>query len=103
MEWYIWLAIILGAIIAIYILVAICMHICRYGTYRGKEPMLGKTVFITGGTSGIGKVTAISLFLRGAKVAFTGRSVKGAHNTVNELAEKLRKCKLFLLVLMIFV
>ena len=44
-----------------------------------------KTVFITGGTSGIGKATAKEFLSKGAKVIITSRSQKNIDDTKNEL------------------
>jgi retinol dehydrogenase-14 len=38
-------------------------------------PMAGKTVLVTGGTSGIGRATAIGLAAMGARVGITGRDI----------------------------
>jgi retinol dehydrogenase-14 len=40
---------------------------------EGTPPMAGKTVLVTGGTSGIGRATAMALTALGARVAITGR------------------------------
>ena len=45
----------------------------------------GKTVFITGGTSGIGKATAKEFIDRGAKVLFTSRKQENVNETEKEL------------------
>ena len=40
--------------------------------------MIGKTVLVTGGTSGIGKATAVGLARLGARVGITGRDIARA-------------------------
>jgi NAD(P)-dependent dehydrogenase (short-subunit alcohol dehydrogenase family) len=41
-------------------------------TIRG-GPMVGRTVLVTGGSSGVGRATALGLAAMGAHVAITGR------------------------------
>lgn len=76
----------------LYFLAALYLHVFSYGIYQGTKSMVGKTVFITGGTSGIGKESVIDLYLRGFKVFFTGRNAKAAHNVVDTIIEKLKNC-----------
>jgi NAD(P)-dependent dehydrogenase (short-subunit alcohol dehydrogenase family) len=42
-------------------------------THTQSGPMSGRTVLVTGGTSGIGSATAVGLSRMGARVAITGR------------------------------
>ncbi|WGK65960.1 SDR family oxidoreductase [Croceiramulus getboli] len=48
----------------------------------------GKTVFITGGTSGIGKATAKEFAEQGARVIITSRKQENIDQTVSELGEQ---------------
>ncbi|MGZ5213663.1 MAG: SDR family oxidoreductase [Actinomycetota bacterium] len=47
--------------------------------------MAGKTVLITGGTSGIGRATASGLAVMGARVAITGRDRERAEHAAREI------------------
>ena len=51
-----------------------------------RGPMSGRTVLITGGTSGIGKATAVGLAGMGAHLAITGRNRERAHAAAGEIA-----------------
>jgi retinol dehydrogenase 14 len=48
-------------------------------------PMAGKTVLITGATSGIGRATALGLATMGAQVAIIGRDRQRADDTAREI------------------
>src|SRR5437868_5298258 len=49
------------------------------------RPMTGKTVLVTGGTSGIGRATALGLARMGAHVAITGRDPGRAEDAAREI------------------
>jgi retinol dehydrogenase 14 len=49
------------------------------------RPMAGKTVLVTGGTSGIGKATAVGLARLGARVGITGRDTTRAEAAAAEI------------------
>ena len=48
----------------------------------------GKTVIVTGGTSGLGKNLVLKLIPLGAKVAFCGKSEEKMRDVLNEIKEK---------------
>ncbi len=50
-----------------------------------RRPMTGKTVLVTGGTSGIGKATALGLAGMGAQVAITGRDRRRTEDCAGEI------------------
>lgn len=50
--------------------------------------MAGQVILLTGGTSGIGRVTARMLAERGASVVITGRNRERGERTVTELSEE---------------
>ena len=50
--------------------------------------MTGKTVLVTGGTSGIGRATAIRLAAMGARVGITGRNLERTQRAAAEVASE---------------
>ena len=50
-----------------------------------RRPMTGKTVLVTGGTSGIGKATALGLAAMGAHVVITGRDRDRTEDSAGEI------------------
>src|SRR5688500_14660742 len=55
------------------------------GRVTGRGPMSGRTVLVTGGTSGIGRATAVGLARLGARIAITGRDRSRATDAVREI------------------
>ncbi|XP_028165566.1 retinol dehydrogenase 14 [Ostrinia furnacalis] len=63
------------------------------GMFRDKTNMDGKTVIVTGCTSGIGKETAKDLAKRGAKVIMACRSVEAAEKLRDDIIESTKNPK----------
>jgi retinol dehydrogenase 14 len=53
--------------------------------HDNRGPMTGKTVLVTGGTSGIGRATALGLATMGAHLAITGRDRGRAEDAASEI------------------
>lgn len=62
---------------------------CKFtkGTCRNKNSLEGKTVVITGGSSGIGFETAKDLAARGAKLVMGCRNLSKANSAIKEIQE----------------
>src|ERR1700682_4995558 len=54
-------------------------------TMTDQFPMAGKVVLVTGGTSGIGKATAMGLATMGAHVGITGRDLARTQQAVADI------------------
>lgn len=75
----VFLGIVVGAMVFKLYLVA------TTGICRSKNKLIGKTVVITGGDSGIGKETAIDLAKRGARVIIGCRNMKKGEQAKGKL------------------
>ena len=76
----------------IYAVAAIYFHFWGHKKYTHKNSIKDQVILVTGGTSGIGEATVRELFLKGAKVIFTGRNDGAAAIFVLELLSALVKC-----------
>jgi retinol dehydrogenase 14 len=57
-------------------------------TRASPGPMAGQTVLVTGGTSGIGRATAVGLASMGARVGITGRDAARAGHAASDIARE---------------
>ncbi|KAL4703603.1 hypothetical protein ACJJTC_006780 [Scirpophaga incertulas] len=65
------------------------------GRYKEKTKMDGKTVIVTGCTSGIGKETAKEMAKRGARVIMACRNVEAAEKIKDEIVDSTKNDKIF--------
>jgi NAD(P)-dependent dehydrogenase (short-subunit alcohol dehydrogenase family) len=56
------------------------------------KTLAGKVALVTGGTSGIGKATAIALGVAGAKVVFSGRREAEGEDVANSIRKSGAEC-----------
>ncbi|KAK2575834.1 hypothetical protein KPH14_007209 [Odynerus spinipes] len=74
---------------AVLLIVALRLYVCyTLGVCKSKNKMDGKTVIITGCTSGIGKETARNLAKRGAKLIMACRNLDLANKFKDELTKE---------------
>ncbi|XP_028028190.1 retinol dehydrogenase 14-like [Bombyx mandarina] len=97
--WWLLPALIIAGLIAILGLVGVLFALHLYvkwtcGIYNGKTKMDGKTVIVTGCTSGIGKETARELAQRGARVIMACRNMDAAEKVKAEIIETTRNTKI---------
>ncbi|HYP44200.1 MAG TPA: SDR family oxidoreductase [Propionibacteriaceae bacterium] len=59
----------------------------RQASAPTRQTMAGRTVLVTGGTSGIGKATARGLAAMGARVGISGRNRERAESAAREIAD----------------
>ena len=71
------------ALFLIYRLIRVCF--INGVTCPSKARIDGKTVIITGGNAGIGKLTALQLAQRGGKIIIASRDVKKGNSVVSEI------------------
>ncbi|XP_057335711.1 retinol dehydrogenase 14 [Microplitis mediator] len=81
---YVVLALIIAAIIFFFTLLQLFIYVTT-GVCKSKKKMNGKTVIITGCTSGIGKETARDLAHRGARLIMACRNLQTATKLKDEL------------------
>jgi len=96
MEFYYWILIALAILVFLIILI-------RCIANGPKSPldqdMTGKTVIVTGSNTGIGKITALELLRRGARVIFASRDEIKTKAVINEIPEQDLRQKAFFIKL----
>lgn len=66
------------------------IHQVFHKKYRKKCNMEGKTIVMTGGSTGLGAAGAIEFVKKGAKVIITGRNIENVKKTIKSLTDSLR-------------
>ena len=76
----------------LYWLIALLAQCTMYPQCKDSRDMDNKLVIVTGGTSGIGTECVYDLYIKGAKVVFTGRNARNVKSTIlPELETRLSK------------
>ena len=80
--------------------IALSYHVFRVFLVNGvkcqsKERVDGKTVIITGGSSGVGKYTALELAKRGGRIIIAARDIQKGELAVREIKEKAKSDSIF--------
>uniref|UniRef100_A0A1Q3G5I9 Alcohol dehydrogenase-16 n=1 Tax=Plutella xylostella TaxID=51655 RepID=A0A1Q3G5I9_PLUXY len=93
-----YLLLIAAVALVLFLIVVYALHLyAKYscGMYAEETRMEGKTVVVTGCTSGIGKETAKELAKRGARVVMACRNMEAAEKIKDEIIESTKNNKVF--------
>ena len=91
----------MGLLLTLFIIIVFLLILCYLANhvFNGRctisHDMSGKTVIITGASSGLGKYSAIELVNNGAKVIFACRNEEKTKKVINEIKEEKRHLAIF--------
>ena len=80
-----------AALVFLYIVAYFYSHYGIQNKCKEDRDIKNKNIIVTGGTAGIGKEVVKTLYLKGAVLIFTGRSIKKAKSLISELQVLLKK------------